>query len=75
VYTPHDILAIVGDEHGGCYYVSEDGQIGHISSDRKHRFGLIEEFTSVYNLTVDDQGFLWILSASGPYVVYPEHLR
>lgn len=75
VYTPHDILAIAGDGQGGCYYVSEDGQIGQISSEREHRFGLVEEFTSVYNLTVDDQGLLWILSASGPYVVYPEHLR
>ena len=32
VYTPHDILAIAGDGQGGCYYVSEDGQIGQISS-------------------------------------------
>ena len=75
VYTPHDILAIVGDQEGGCFYVSEDGQIGHILSDGDHRFGYIEEFTNIYSLHVDREGFLWILSPSGPYVVYPEHLR
>ena len=75
VYTPHDIFAITGDEQGGCYYVSEDGQVGHITSNGEHTFGMIEEFTAIYDITIDDKGFLWLLSASGPYVVYPEHLR
>ena len=62
-------------EGANIYYVSEDGQVGHIDSSGEHKFGIIEEFTAVYDITIDDKGFLWLLSASGPYVVYPEHLR
>ena len=51
------------------------GQIGHISEDGKHRWGIVEEFTSIYSMHIDNKGLIWLLTPQGPYVVYPELLQ